>query len=264
MTKSMKRIHKVVIKRMVDNDHDTSWLGEYSSSIDSPYTIDRKHDTDCPAQEFNRTNNEGLEQLERVIKALNAHTYGNLDDQECETIQEAQDLLVEKQDELLECNCGAGNLGRNELRYFNPNWQNYKGEPHEDIVKYCLQDYDRMESLQAGSRFFLGISAEATYSLTAHTNVANIGSVIQTITSGGVWGIESDSDKDYLKEIEQEELSELREQLHAIGFSYRAIASAFKNVEHKDGEYENPHAVAQLQTAIDEVLNEDISVKGRQ
>jgi hypothetical protein len=38
-----KRIHKVTIKRMVDDSPDTSWLGEYSDKATSEYSIDREH-----------------------------------------------------------------------------------------------------------------------------------------------------------------------------------------------------------------------------
>jgi len=58
--------------------------------------------------------------------------------------------------------------------------------------------------------------------------------VLQDVSSGGLWGIESDSDASYLKEIEAEELSELRKQLYAMGFSKRAIATAVKNATHED------------------------------
>ena len=43
-----KRIHKVTIKRMVDNSPDTSWLGEYSNKQTSEYSIDRAHSLGCP------------------------------------------------------------------------------------------------------------------------------------------------------------------------------------------------------------------------
>lgn len=48
MTKRMKRIHKVVVKRMVDGSPDTSWLGEYARSPTSEYSIDRQHALTCP------------------------------------------------------------------------------------------------------------------------------------------------------------------------------------------------------------------------
>jgi hypothetical protein len=42
----------------------------------------------------------------------------------------------------------------------------------------------------------------------------------QTITSGGLWGIESDSSASYLKEIEDQELEDLKTQLKALGIKY--------------------------------------------
>ena len=48
----------------------------------------------------------------------------------------------------------------------------------------------------------------------------------QTISSGGLWGIESDMDDDYLESVSQEELVELGEQLKALGFSNRTIRKA--------------------------------------
>jgi|ERR1700689_2470012 len=77
---------------------------------------------------------------------------------------------------------------------------------------------------------FIGIRAEAEVSL-CRESVTDACWTVQTITSGGLWAIESDSSPDYLKEIEDEQLSELREQLKAIGFSSRAISAAFKTIE---------------------------------
>jgi len=115
-------------------------------------------------------------------------------------------------------------------RYFNGPIENYKGELPEDIRKYVRQDFERMESLYRGDFCFIGIRAEAEWSIT-QTEYARNGSLIQTVTSGGLWVIESDSSSEYLKEIEQEQLAELRSQLKAIGFSSRAISAAFRNVE---------------------------------
>lgn len=57
---------------------------------------------------------------------------------------------------------------------------------------------------------------------------------MQEITSGGLWGVESDSDRKYLADIDTEQLSELREQLRAVGFSTRAISTAFRDVSHEN------------------------------
>jgi len=61
-----------------------------------------------------------------------------------------------------ECDCDEhGDRERNESRYFNPCWENYKGESPEDIRKYIRQDYERMERLHRGGWCYLGIRAEA-------------------------------------------------------------------------------------------------------
>jgi hypothetical protein len=65
----------------------------------------------------------------------------------------------------------------------------------------------------------------------AHATVQLRGYLTQQVRSGGLWGIESDSDGSYLAEVAKDELAELRKELHAMGFSKRAIAAAFRGVE---------------------------------
>jgi len=187
--KSAKRILKVVVKRMYDTDADTSYLGEYSNSRESEYSIDRAHVLDCPV-------NTGQDNAE-------------WQEQDGET-----------------CDCVGDDWNRREYRYFNPS-SNYEGDTPENIRKYVLQDYSRMEGLNHDQWCYLGIRAEVQVQ-------ASHGAVIQNFSSGGLWGIESDSDKSYFAEIEQEQLGELREELLSYGFSRRAIAKAFKDVEHVD------------------------------
>ena len=81
-----------------------------------------------------------------------------------------------------------------------------------------------MESLNSGNWCFIGIRVDAEYSV-------GTGHLAQELTSGGLWGIESDSSEDYLTSVESEELDALAAQLKGIGFSSRAIAAAFKNIE---------------------------------
>jgi hypothetical protein len=46
------------------------------------------------------------------------------------------------------------------------------------------------------------------------------------VRSGGLWGIESDSDSDYLSSVAREEVSELCRVLRSLGFSARAVTRA--------------------------------------
>ena len=234
-----KRIHSVTIKRMIDESPGTSWLGEYGNDAKSDFSIDRAHDLDCPAQAYNRPT-ETIDKLERAIAYLNS-VYGDVIDsfEDMDAVNEAQDILVQAQDDMTECDCGRGEWHGREYRYFNPSFNYVDKQGHalpentpEDVRKYVRQDYERMESLNNGQWCFIGIRAEAEYSVGEGVRGGHC--LIQEVTSGGLWGIESDSEASYFAEVEAEELANLREQLAGIGFSKRAIAAAFKDVTRMD------------------------------
>jgi len=241
--KKGKRILSVTLKRMVDESPDTSWLGEYSSRSTSEFSIDRAHSEDCAgvlpsAQDAKKT----LEHVQQTIGDLHndvlAKYNGTLANEKLDAekgaLDEAYDVVGELIEDIDACDCGGrGDMERGEYRYFNPSF-NYvdkqgKALPEntpEEVRKYVRQDYERMESLNRGDWCFIGIKAEA--------EVWNPSTqVVQRIHSGGLWGIESDSEASYFEEVEQEELSNLKDELKAYGFSTRAIAKAFENVQHK-------------------------------
>lgn len=226
--KSMKRIHKVVVKRMFDESPDTSWLGEYASKSTSEFSIDRQHSLDCPV---NTPHIEAYKQMERVLHYLDRIEAND-------ALSDACDILVQAMDEINECDCDErGDMGRNEYQYFNPSFNYVDKSGHalaentpDEVQKYVRQDYERMQLLHRGDWSYMGIRADAEY----HIDTGHGHSIIQSVTSGGLWGIESDSDASYFAEVEADELAALRTQLAAIGFSKRAIAAAFKSVEHVD------------------------------
>jgi hypothetical protein len=114
-----------------------------------------------------------------------------------------------------------GDMDRNEYRYFTPAMTGEEtGNPESPE-----QDYLRMENYNRGDWHMLGIRAEAR---------VVVKDTVQTITSCGLWGVESDSEDDYLKEVGQEELSGLREILLSLGFTEAEIDAAFKEVKTVD------------------------------
>lgn len=114
-----------------------------------------------------------------------------------------------------------GDQNRNEFQYFIATMSgDDTGNP--DSV---AQDYARMEAYSNGEWCMIGIIAKAEVQTARN-------STIQTIRSGGLWGIESDSDDDYFKEVADEQLSELRMELEAIGFSTAQIDRAFAKAEY--------------------------------
>lgn len=128
------------------------------------------------------------------------------------------------------CDCGErGDTDRGGLRYFNANVENYKDETSEQIREYVLRDYERMERLNRGDWCYIGIRAEAKILIPSGG-----GCLVQEITSGGLWGIESDSEESYFSEVEANELSKLHSQLSAIGFSKRSISTAIQSATHEN------------------------------
>jgi acetolactate synthase regulatory subunit len=235
--KSKKRILSVTIQRVFDEDPDTSYLGEYSSKRKSDYTIERRHEQDC---NLNSNTTPSRLMLERVLSRAEAqhtiicenHTTSVNDecwacDVEAKS-QAALELIREQIDALEECNCGGVHIERNSFELFNPNHDNYQGLPDAEIRKYCWQDYERMESLSNGSWSFLGIVAEC------EVEVIVDGKPYTTELHASLWGIESDSDREYLKTTEGEQIADIRSQLKEYGFSTRAISQAMKSIERKE------------------------------
>jgi len=78
----------------------------------------------------------------------------------------------------------------------------------KEYYKYGMQDFKRYEGLNNGDWCFIGIEAEALVSY----EVGNGSSRLETFTSGGLWGVESDSGE-HLEEIKKEELDDLKTHL---------------------------------------------------
>lgn len=216
-----KRILSITVRRMVDDSPDTSLLGSYDSRAANEFAIDRAHSEDCAS--IDPRNDEGMEWLRRIEE----HFKTNFVEQTGEE-KSCLEILSSCFDSM-ECDCGfSGHWDAREYRYFNPNYQNYAGLPEEGIRKYCRQDFDRMESLNSGQWCYIGIRAEA--------EVQTGSSVVQRISSGGLFGIESDSGREHIEETIREELASLKSELLSLGFGKRAIASAFKpeNIREKN------------------------------
>jgi hypothetical protein len=217
-----KRILSIRTLQIVDESPDTSYLGEYSDTRESQWSIDRKHSPDC--QSLNPTNDETVERLERALNSLFAFrckASESGDDEQWQAISDAEDILIQAQDDVTACDCDeSGDWTRNEYRYFNPS-QNYSDCTPDEIRTYIAQDYQRMERLNAGDWSYIGIRAEAE---------VTVDDTVQTVSSGGLWGIESDSDSQYIASVASDELASLRDILHELGFSKRAIATACKDL----------------------------------
>lgn len=222
-SKNVKRILSVVVKHVLDYDADTSYLGTYDSKAKTDFAIDRRHTQDCASVKPNADEAQRLLSQARGTVAEYQALEPNSDTLEWEALEEAYNLLDQLADEVTECDCGGVPIDRNSYEYFNSASVDSYNTPEENI-KYAWQDYDRMESLNNQNWYYLGIVAEAKVSAGNH---------VQTFTAS-CWGIESDSDKSFFTETENDILAELKDQLAAWGFSKRAISTAFKTIERRE------------------------------
>ena len=217
------KILSITVEQRIDESPDTSFLGEYTNKP-SFWAIDRKYNTFVCK----------IEQRERIIEQLEDRIY-DLEDLDNKKMARIDKRKV-KIEQSFPSDCF---LDRNQYRYFIPcnhlphnpkNWIHVQGKELEKVIKehgsiksadmhYAIEDYKRMESLNRGNWCFIGIMAKAT--------VQTENGVTQHITSGGLWGIESDSG-DYIKEVVKEQLSSLKCELLSFGFSERAIHYAMK------------------------------------
>jgi len=80
---------------------------------------------------------------------------------------------------------------------------------------YVERDYERMEAYNRGDWYMTGVIAEAEVSYPMGQRGHRR---IERFSSGGLWGIESDSG-DYFREVAQEQLHELKKHLKQFGVS---------------------------------------------
>ncbi len=234
-----RKIFSIKVQRIVDKSPDTSYLGEYAKNPTSEYSIDRMHSEDC--QSVDPQVKHGIEILESIIGHLDNWRLAasqDPDNIDWEDLDESIDTLIELQEGLQECDCGGNHVSSREYRYFNPSF-NYvgrsgeliDGNTSEEVRKYVREDYDRMESLNTGHWCYIGIRAVAEVGISTdggHTFK------LDKLTAGGLWGIESDSDRSYLESVERDELADLKDTLKAYGFGRSTIAKAFSDVKRED------------------------------
>lgn len=193
MGKKKFRVNSVVILHKLDESPDLSHLGEYTSTW-SEGCIDRMETGDWSRNEH-RYWKPGCNHYPH-----NPKNWAHVSPQEIEQA----------------------------FQKMPPEWQARWTDPKESKAVvldqwYVWQDYQRMESLNRGDWHCIGIIAKA--------EIVSPQGVCQTIRSGGLWGVESDSDEGYLKSVEDEELATLENELAAMGIGRRAIEHAFKHVK---------------------------------
>jgi hypothetical protein len=108
-----------------------------------------------------------------------------------------------------------GDMGRNECRFFIAS--NVENE------KQAMENYKRMEGYNKQDWCCIGIRAAADILISQNGKSWTV----HHFSSGGLWGIESDSDKSYKEEIAREELNSLKAELLVLGFTLKELKKPF-------------------------------------
>ncbi len=226
MNMKKNKISKVWIEHKIDESPDTSWLGEYTNEP-SGWHVDRKagqllaSNGDILAADVPGDYSRGEYQYISGFQ----HT-GSLKSWASQTEKSIASAWLRIR---YQANGREQGLRGNLFQHFGVvGWQNANTRAEKvrciDVV-YCCLEALRLHRLERNDWCFLGIIAKA--------EIISPAGIIQTVRSGGLWGVESDSDKSYLNDVEKEELHSLRAELETMGdgFGVRSMDYAFKNVE---------------------------------
>jgi hypothetical protein len=222
----MKKNHieKVWIERQLDEQPDTSFIGEYTDKADD-WNICRHCGEYLTIAE---APNKRAAEIKNLLADMEDDTLDSDETFYFESGNYGYYYPLSLKGEILGLNkeLAALNLhecpnSKREYNFFKP-YASGEVEGTENYQKYGKQDFERMEGLNNQNWYFMGIIAKAEIRTETGT--------MQVIRSGGLWGIESDSGN-YLDEVGKEELENLRLELSALGFGKRAIDKAFQDVK---------------------------------
>jgi len=106
--------------------------------------------------------------------------------------------------------------------------ESIEGEGWETIKRYMDEDTKRLRE-HGVTWWMYGIRASAE--IVVCPPEWNGTGVCETIRSGALWGIESDSEVSYMHGVGEEELSQLGDILRALGFSAEDVQAAIAKAE---------------------------------
>jgi hypothetical protein len=198
----MLKIESVKVEAILDDDPDTSFLGEFTDTPE-PWAVCRH----CGRYVYD------AERYDRVVGLIDERMY-DLGEEQLNCTDESAYPRMDKAYNALQMAADKLNSRLHdcsqytrEYNYFKPYAGGEKeGTPNYKI--YGLRDHARMEKLVQGDWHFIGIRAKAVVS---HSNGGNC-KRLETLHSDELWGIESDAG-DYHKEVAQEELDGLKDHL---------------------------------------------------
>jgi hypothetical protein len=208
------KLDSLTIEMLPDDSPDTDWLGKYTDNPE-PWSICRR-------------DGEYVDILRRQCPKCGKPGVDFNPDIQTQDIWHC-DCEPDTEDD---CSCGIEYAcegchylfesaweppsNSREYRYFMPYAGGEKSSAPE-YQRYGMQDYKRMEAYNNGDWQFVGIRAKVvvSYNIDDNSNSRRL----ETLTSSGLWGIESDADKADLSEIADDQVADLKEHLQHLGIT---------------------------------------------
>lgn len=106
--------------------------------------------------------------------------------------------------------------GKYAIEHKNNDGRSYKYFNADNVenMEEAKENYKIVMEYETHQRYDIGVKAYAEI---------QTGDLVNTISSGGLWGISNDISEEELKEVEEEQLIELEETLKALGFTNQDI-----------------------------------------
>jgi hypothetical protein len=125
------------------------------------------------------------------------------------------------------------------------NWKHVSQEEKEEVIKqygslkkadwtYAREDRQRLINYYKDKWYMIGIVVEATIEISDDGKTWGT-----TSRRESLWGIESDSGKDYKKEVIENMIDELKHELKEFGFTDEEIEKAIKEKENVNAQKRN-------------------------
>lgn len=229
----MKKIENITIVRQSDDNPDLDWLGEYGNGFTENYVDTAKGVlygekvekvmTEAEYEEWKKDEDQEEAWADPMedgkvnvcfLQVLASGLPTRRGRDEYEKVGEFQHLPWEKQGWPKDCTAEKSFITEKQeavaKRYVSPDITNHQ---QRAAAVYCCEDYIRLKTF--GEDWWMsGIMAKAEI----HTSVHKDSWLIQSVRSGGLWGIESDCGDEYEMEVAEEQLSELKAVLMEFGF----------------------------------------------
>jgi len=193
-------------------------LGEYRNTVKGRFYVDRRKDVVCDSEH----GHSAVAKLEshwcnRQCNYISAFQHkASMVNWKHVSPAEVLECFDRRKDAFAKYNIDTTNADSNHYRIY-----------YLDIL-YCCQDAQRLIDYERDEWHMTGVIAKA--------DITTPNGITHVISSGGIWGIDSDSDDSSVNQIIGEEIYSLSEELSYLGFQESIIKEAIAKYHKEKGD----------------------------